>query len=134
MRVLLILLAALALAGTAAADLAIPFRTPSGNIGCYYTSNRDLRASLRCDIRSGLKPTPHGKCELDWTGLAIRPTRRPSPTCAGDTALLPNAPILRYGRTWRRGGIVCRSRRTGLRCSNRSGHGFTLARQAWRIF
>ena len=54
--------------------------------------------------------------------------------CAGDTAVLPNAPVLAYGRTWRRGGIVCRSRRTGLRCTNRSGHGFTLAREAWRIF
>ena len=53
---------------------------------------------------------------------------------AGDTAVLPNAPVLAYGRTWRRSGIVCRSRRTGLRCTNRTGHGFTLAREAWRIF
>jgi hypothetical protein len=34
MRLLLVSLAAHTLAGTAAADLAIPFRTPSGNIGC----------------------------------------------------------------------------------------------------
>jgi hypothetical protein len=55
---LLVSLAALTLAGAAAADLAIPFRTPSRNIGCYYTSNRTLQATLRCDIRSGLKPAP----------------------------------------------------------------------------
>ena len=107
------------------------FQLPSRNIGCTYVTSPIY---LRCDIRSGLKPTPHGKCELDWTGLAIRPTGRPGPTCAGDTALLPNARVLRYGTTWRRGGIVCRSRRTGLRCSNRSGHGFTLARAGWRTF
>ena len=107
------------------------FQLPSRNIGCTYVTNPIY---LRCDIRSGLKPTPRGKCELDWTGLAIRPTRRAGPTCAGDTALLKNAPVLAYGRTWRRGGIVCRSRRTGLRCTNRTGHGFTLARAGWRVF
>ena len=107
------------------------FQLPSRNIGCAYGTSPTY---LRCDIRSGLKPAPRGKCDLDWTGLQITPTGRARPTCAGDTALLPNAPVLAYGRTWRRGGIACTSRRTGLRCRNRAGHGFTLARQAWRIF
>ena len=107
------------------------FQLPSRNIGCAYNANP---AVLRCDIRSGLKPQPRRRCELDWTGLAIAPRGRPTPTCAGDTAILPEAPVLSYGRTWRRNGIACRSRVTGLRCTNRSGHGFTLARQGWRIF
>ena len=107
------------------------FQLPSKNIGCAYDANPTF---LRCDIRSGLSPRPRGKCELDWTGLEIKPTGRATPSCAGDTALLPGAPVLAYGKTWSRGGITCRSRITGLRCTNRSGRGFTLARERWRIF
>jgi uncharacterized protein DUF6636 len=107
------------------------FQLPSKNIGCAYNASP---ASLRCDIRSGLEPQPRRACELDWTGLELAPTGRARPTCAGDTAILPSAPVLAYGKTWRRSGIACRSRRTGLRCTNRSGHGFTLAREAWRTF
>jgi hypothetical protein len=107
------------------------FLLPSKNIGCAYNASP---AYLRCDIRTGLKPVPQRSCELDWTGLSMRPRSRATPTCAGDTAMLPNAPILRYGSTWRRGGFVCRSRTIGLRCTNRVGHGFTLSRQAWRTF
>ena len=125
------LVVALAVAAPAATASSNSFRLPSKNIGCAYNPKP---ASLRCDLRSGLKPAPRRKCELDWTGLEIAPTGRASPTCAGDTAILPNAPILAYGRTWSRNGITCRSRTTGLRCTNRSGHGFTLARQGWRIF
>jgi hypothetical protein len=43
-------------------------------------------------------------------------------------------PILGYGRTWRRGGFACASRRTGVTCRNRAGHGFVLARERWRSF
>jgi hypothetical protein len=125
------LVVAFALAAPAAAAGGNFFQLPSKNIGCAYNASP---ASLRCDVRSGLKPEPKRTCELDWTGLAIRPTGRATPTCAGDTAILPNAPVLAYGKTWRRGGITCRSRTTGLRCTNRAGHGFTLARQGWRIF
>jgi hypothetical protein len=42
------------------------------------------------------------------------------------------APILRYGRTYRGFGIRCTSRMSGLRCANRSGHGFTLSRERQR--
>jgi hypothetical protein len=43
-------------------------------------------------------------------------------------------PVLRFGRTWRVAGFACTSRRTGLTCSNRSGHGFFLSRARQRIF
>jgi len=119
---------ALAIVAAAAGNF---FQLPSRNIGCAYNASPTF---LRCDVRSGLKPVPRRKCELDWTGLEMGPTRRPTPSCAGDTAMLPNAPVLRYGSTWRKGGFACRSRTTGLRCTNRAGHGFTLSRQAWRIF
>jgi hypothetical protein len=125
------LVVAFAVAAPAAAASSNFFQLPSKNIGCAYSARP---AFLRCDIRTGLKPAPRAKCELDWTGLEISSTGRARPTCAGDTAILPSAPILAYGRTWSRGGITCRSRTTGLRCTNRSGRGFRLARLSWRIF
>jgi Family of unknown function (DUF6636) len=124
--------AALALALPAGSSAVfVQFQLPSKNIGCAYSTGP---TSLRCDIRSGLKPEPRRSCELDWTGIAMRPTGRPAPECAGDTALLPTARVLRYGQTWRRGGFACTSRVTGLTCRNRSGRGFFLSRTGWRIF
>jgi hypothetical protein len=138
LRALILALAVTAAAAPSATSGPLPgFRMPSRNIGCLLTPpfpGANPKAVLRCDIRSGLKPVPRRRCELDWTGLAVSVTGRASPVCAGDTAIDRSTRILRYGTTWKRAGITCRSRRTGLRCTNRSGHGFFLARQGWRIF
>lgn len=135
---LLVVAVAVAIAGgavvaaTARADTLIAFRTPSGNIGCIYSSGFGSRADLRCDIGSRLKPRPRKPrgCRLDWgDSYVMNATGRARLTCHGDTAILPDARVLRYGRRWRHGGFVCSSRATGLRCRNRSGHGFFLSRQ-----
>jgi hypothetical protein len=121
----------LVLVPTAAARTFVPFRTPSGNIGCVYMGNLGP-ASLRCDIRSGLRPRPPkpSGCDLDWgDSYALDRTGRAHLTCHGDTAILPGARVLRYGSTWKSGGIVCKSRISGLRCHNASGHGFFLSKQ-----
>ena len=123
--------ALLGLAGPAQRPAIEFFRMPSGNIGCVYSA-RD--AVLRCDILSGLRPEPRRRCELDWTGVSLTAAGRARAVCAGDTAVDRRAPVLRYGRTWRRGGITCFSQRTGLRCRNRAAHGFLLARERWRTF
>ena len=107
------------------------FRLPSGNIGCMYATASRV---LRCDILSGLRPEPRRRCELDWTGITLAAAGRAAPQCAGDTAYDRRAPVLRYGRTWRRGAITCRSARDGLRCSNRRGRGFFLSRGRWRVY
>jgi hypothetical protein len=54
-------------------------------------------------------------------------TGRARVVCAGDT-VLHQGPVLKYGTTWRRGGFTCTSRSTGLRCTNRSRHGFFVSR------
>ncbi len=105
------------------------FRTPSGNIGCAIFSG-----TLRCDVLSGLNPEPQGDCELDWTGLFVKASGKAGPVCAGDTVYDPDAPVLAYGGKWKRKGIVCRSRRSGLTCTNNLDHGFFLARSSWRTF
>ena len=107
----------------------VHFRTPSHNIGCAITLPApSYPASLRCDILSGLRPEPKRRCELDWTGYFLPSTGAARPVCAGDTIYDQRARILRYGETWRRGAYVCRSRRTGLHCTNRGGRGFVLSR------
>jgi hypothetical protein len=41
---------------------------------------------------------------------------------------------LRYGDTWKRPGIRCTIRTTGLTCRNRDGHGFHIQRDHVRRF
>jgi hypothetical protein len=106
---------------------------PSRNIGCIFSQSP---RSVRCDIRSGLKPAPPRPrgCDLDWAyGLEMTPVSRPKTFCAGDTALA-QGPVLAYGAKLRIAGFTCLSRRTGLRCTNRARHGFFLSRRRWRVF
>lgn len=112
------------------------FVLPSRNIACLYLpAARSIGpASLRCDILSGLRPEPRRRCELDWTGVAMRAGTRAAPQCAGDTVYDRSAPVLRYGRSWHRGAFRCVSRRAGLTCRNAAGHGFFLARTRWRTW
>jgi hypothetical protein len=129
-----VLLVAVALAPVAGAQNGVVFfRTPSGNIGCVYgPAESGFPASIRCDIRSGLRPKPHrpAGCTLEYgDSYALRKTGRATLVCHGDTVFDPHAPVLAYGRTWARDGFRCASRTTGLRCSNSAGHGFFLSRE-----
>lgn len=119
------------LAGTSRAGPSayVTFQLPSKNIGCAYVTGIGPIV-LRCDIRSGLEPRPSRRCELDWTGVSMGVSRA-SPTCAGDTVLDPRAPVLAYGKTWKRGVFTCLSSRIGLSCVNRAGAGFFLSRESW---
>ena len=106
---------------------------PSRNIGCIFSQSPQ---SVRCDIRSGLRPAPPRPrgCDLDWAyALEMTLVSRPHTLCAGDTAL-STGPVLAYGASLRIEGFTCRSQRTGLRCTNRPGHGFILSRKHWRTF
>jgi hypothetical protein len=122
----------LALAGSADAAIFL-FRTPSSNIGCLYSNEPGNGGpSLRCDILSGLKPAPSKPpgCTLDWKyGYRLRGRGKALKVCAGDTTVDRHAKVVRYGHRWRAGAFSCLSRRIGLRCANRSGHGFFLSKK-----
>ena len=132
---LLCALAVLALSGPAPGSNGFAsFRLPSKRIGCTYGAIPGSTPAIRCDVLSdGLHPRPKAKCQGDWVGLALGAKGRARPVCAGDTAVDPRSPILAYGKSRRLGAITCRSARVGLRCSSRSGHGFFLARESWRV-
>jgi hypothetical protein len=119
----------LALGATAAEARYVDFVMPSKNIGCGYTD--DPRHYLRCDIlQSSDMPAKPRSCDLDY-GHAYGMGRRGRAVtlCAGDTVVNRDAPVLGYGETKRIGGFKCRSKTTGLRCTNQAGHGWFLSRQ-----
>jgi hypothetical protein len=123
----------------ATAPVVIQFRTPTGNIGCGFSSGLTgaEKPTIRCDIRSRLRPEPQRPktCPLDYgDSIAISRLGRAILVCHGDTAIDPRSRMLQYGHTFRRAGLSCTSRFDGLTCTNRSGHGFFLSRQSWRIF
>lgn len=128
-------LLSLAWAPTALADLT-RFVSPSRNIGCIGSS-----AVVRCDIaqtRAAPPPRP-ASCRLDWgNAFEVERRGRGHGLCAGDTALPSpgqRVRVLAYGTTIRLGnGLRCTSRRTGLTCLNRGGHGFLLSRGTIRVF
>ena len=128
----MLLAAAPAGSSSAAGEVSwVAFRTQSRAIACAY-----LAPELRCDVLGrGLRPEPkRPRCRLDWVGMSLRRSEFARPVCAGDTVNNGRSPILRYGMTWRRNDLVCLARRTGLRCRNGVGHGFTLSTRAWTVF
>ena len=138
----LVVAAGAALGATASAARNGTFKTPSGNIVCGYVVAASARDTfVECGIKSGLRPAPRNTCtDLDYSGkrVGLTATGRAVPVvCAGDPGpflFAARAHVLAYGRTWRGGGITCTSRRTGLTCRNRGGHGFFLSRERWRKF
>lgn len=115
---------------------AIRIRAPSGHIACEYQYLPPL--GLRCDVDGGIKPLPPKpkSCEFDWgAGFFIGEKGRASVVCTSGAINFPPQTTLRYGRTWRKlGGFSCTSRKKGLTCRNKSGHGFFLSRQRSRRF
>src|SRR5450756_1467074 len=113
-------------------DTYVDFRLPSNNIFCaYVVSSSPYAKYLRCDIMSGLKPKPSSNgCVEGSRGVSadINVTGRATYQCSSDTVYNKSAPKLNYGKTWRRGGFTCKSKISGLTCTNLSRHGFFLSR------
>src|SRR5690348_17291368 len=66
----------------------------------------------------------------DGYTVAMRPQTRPESEYNRFNRRLyqDRAPVLRFGRSRRLFGYRCTSRRTGLTCRNRAGHGWWLGR------
>jgi hypothetical protein len=138
-------LLALGLAATAGSrtaraskDVLIGFRMPSNNIFCMYVASTKPKTKyLRCDIESGLVPKPPKKAGFECSyGITVEMKAKGKSKygCVSDSVYDPKAKKLKYGKTWRRGGFTCKSRKTGLRCKNSSRHGFFLSREHSYLF
>ena len=117
------------------------FRSPSGNIKCYYNpkglSSRGFTPVLRCSLdHADYGVTLQHRCESgDWHGFTLTPTRKPLIFCPGGAS--GDHPVYRtlaYGKSWQRGPFTCTSRVTGVTCRNRTGHGLFISRQAYRTW
>ena len=111
------------------------FATPTRQIGCVLTDG-----TARCDIRRRRwSPPPRpGDCPpvvAYGQGIVVATAGRPRFVCAADSALIPGAPILAFGRTDLHDGFYCSSERSGVTCrSAHSGHGFLISRAGYRLF
>lgn len=110
------------------------FRSPSGNIGCAL-----YEGGARCDIRKrDWSPPPRpAQCPQETgygQGVEVAHTGEAGFVCAGDTALDPSSSSLSYGTASEVGGSECISRKNGVTCVNRAGHGFFLSIQSYQIF
>jgi Family of unknown function (DUF6636) len=112
------------------------FATPSGNISCFASAGQ--HGFVECAIKSGLvPPPPRDGCDLEQPGLSLSSTGPAKPTCRSDPSPAwfdKQIPTLPYGTTWAGFGVSCLSESTGLRCTNRDGRGFLLAREQWSTF
>ena len=141
---LLLVVAALIAPTGAAAKTRLPgFHSPSGNIKCFYVPGPT--SVLRCQIRRAsyakrltayCGSPPIG---VDWAGFELTPTRKGAVTCSGGVLYSPErqVPVFvnqPYGTTWRHGAFRCDSRRSGVTCRNRTGHGLFISRASWRAW
>ena len=126
---LLIALVACALAAAPAAARTVKATdvvSPTGMISCLavkFGSGIECSAPYLPDIG-----------ELD-TYMALKRHGRSILSERGDNPGFGHKPVkLHYGDTWRRPGIRCAMRTSGLRCHNLDGHGFSIAKGAVRRF
>ena len=132
-----VLMAAGCVLAAVAPATASTFRTPSGNIGCLYTpASGSASVSLRCDLASvAHAPKRPSSCRLSYgRAFVLHGTGRARRACVGDTVLDPGARVIPYGSKRRFGPFTCRSRQSGLTCTSRYGHGFTLAKARQKLF
>lgn len=115
---LAVVLAALVLAPQAVAYVGA-FHTPARVTYCEADSSAGS-VLLSCTVggvkQARMKPTGKARIQRVYANIAT------------------DTPVLAYGRTWRKAGFTCTSRRTALTCRNRSGHGWTLSRSRQVIF
>ncbi len=109
----------------APADAAVKykrFHSPSGQISCYavkYGKNVvECSATYLPEI--GEFDPYYG---LEPRGKAVHSERSDYPGYEN-----AEQRTLRYGDTYRRKGVRCKMRPSGLRCTNRDGHGFHMAK------
>ena len=118
------------------------FRSPSGNIRCYFDPKAYAPGGTRPLLTCGLRHADYAmqlqrRCLAgDWHGFGLRATARPTLFCSGnpDYSIRPAYTTLPYGKSWTRGRFTCTSRITGVTCRNAGGHGLFISRQSYRTW
>jgi hypothetical protein len=116
-----VVIVAAAVPGVAAAYAS--FRAPGRNVYCGL-SEAELPATIICWRASdGLS------LGMNRSGRALASPDRNNRGFHQDLAR-----VLKFGQSWRRGPYRCTSRRTGVRCTNASAHGWLFGlRHGYRL-
>lgn len=108
------------------------FVSPTGNVSCMIDADW-----ARCDIidHDWSPPPRPADCEFDYgQGISLAPGEQADFVCAGDTAFGPDE-VLPYGESITAGVLQCESAESGITCRDvQTGHGFSISRQAYRLF
>jgi hypothetical protein len=108
------------------------FVSPTGNVSCMIDADW-----ARCDIidRDWSPPSRPADCEFDYgQGISLAPGEQAEFVCAGDTAFGADE-VLPYGQSIAAGVLRCESAQSGITCRDvQTGHGFSISRQAYRLF
>lgn len=108
------------------------FVSPTGNVSCMIDADW-----ARCDIidHDWSPPPRPADCEFDYgQGISLAPGEQADFVCAGDTAFGPDE-VLPYGESITAGVLRCESAESGITCRDvQTGHGFSISRQAYRLF
>lgn len=118
------------------------FRSPSGNIQCYFDQKAYAPGGTRRLLTCGLRHADYAmqlqrRCLAgDWHGFGLRANARPTLFCSGnpDFSIRPVYTTLAYGKSWTRGRFTCTSRITGVTCRSTGGHGLFISRQSYRTW
>ena len=118
------------------------FRSPSGNIQCYYNPKAFARNGTQPLLTCGLRHADYAmrlqrRCLAgDWHGFGLRTNTKPTLFCTGnpDPFTHPVYTTLAYGKSWTRGRFTCTSRITGVTCRNAGDHGLVISRQSYRTW
>jgi hypothetical protein len=106
--------------------------SPTGNVSCMIAPDW-----ARCDIidRDWTPPPRPADCEFDYgQGISLAPGEQAEFVCAGDTAFGPDE-VLPYGQSITAGVLRCESAQSWITCRDvRTGHGFSISREAYRLF
>lgn len=118
------------------ADELVYFHTPSGNITCLISLGE--YAEARCDMKH-LTPsftTAPTDCALAWGksfSIAADDSIGQIP-CVGDAVIAPAGVALGDGETISLWMFTCTSQKSGITCTNGSGHGFALSKAKQTLF
>jgi Family of unknown function (DUF6636) len=129
-------------ASSSLAGAALPgFRSPSGNIKCYYNAKGLGSAGFTPVLKCSIDHADYGaklqrRCETgDWHGFTMTPRQKPMIFCPGGASGdKPAYRALAYGQSRQLGPFTCSSRVTGVTCRNRTGHGLFISREAYRAW
>ena len=90
-------------------------------------------------LELGVRLFPGSNCHGEGDpggGLGLARTGRAKGLCLSENPIVPPVRILHYGSGMTIGGVTCRAvtATIGVRCTNRSGHGFRMSAYGWARF